>query len=123
MRQPPSHLSRQELDQLRARLEQERERLHMLVRSTGERTQLAQESGDAGEEPTDYADQGLEITTEDTEQALGENDQALLNQVERALARMADGSYGLSEFTGKAIPKERLEVLPWVTTNVDDPVR
>jgi RNA polymerase-binding transcription factor DksA len=35
---------------------------------------------------------------------------------------MDEGTYGLSEVSGRPIPLERLEVLPWATTTVDDPV-
>lgn len=123
MNQPQTHLPEQALARLRARIEQERERLQSLVRSAGQSAQHTGESDPVDEEPRDYADQGLQITTEDTELALSENDQVLLDQVERALARLGDGTYGFSEVTGKPIPLERLEILPWATTNVDDPVR
>jgi RNA polymerase-binding transcription factor DksA len=43
-----------------------------------------------------------------------------LAQIEKALARIADGSYGISEVSGKPIPVERLEVLPYATTLVDE---
>jgi RNA polymerase-binding transcription factor DksA len=35
-----------------------------------------------------------------------------LEQVTAALRRMAEGTYGLCERCGKAIPSERLEILP-----------
>jgi len=46
-----------------------------------------------------------------------------LAQVERALQRMDAGTYGLSEVSGRPIPLERLEALPWATTTVDDPAQ
>lgn len=38
---------------------------------------------------------------------------AMLEDVRRARQRLADGSYGLCEVCGKALPAERLEVRPW----------
>lgn len=45
-----------------------------------------------------------------------------LAQFDRALARMAEGTYGYSEVSGKPIPTERLEALPWATTLVGERV-
>lgn len=38
-----------------------------------------------------------------------------LEDVRRARARVADGSYGWCEVCGEPIPAERLEVRPWAT--------
>jgi DnaK suppressor protein len=35
-----------------------------------------------------------------------------LSRVERALQKIADGTYGLSDTSGEAIPRERLEAVP-----------
>ena len=43
-----------------------------------------------------------------------------LARVDRALARIAAGTYGVSEVSGKPIPRERLEVLPTASTLVDE---
>ncbi len=71
-------------------------------------------------DPEDFGDMGQDITTADTEMALSANDRQILAQVERALQRMDDGTYGISEVSGQPIPLERLDALPWATTNVDD---
>ena len=39
--------------------------------------------------------------------------QALLTDVERALVKLDEGSYGICDNCGAAIPPERLEGLPW----------
>ena len=46
--------------------------------------------------------------------------QADLNQIDGALARIKAGTYGVSEVSGKPIPLERLEALPYATTLVDE---
>ena len=38
-----------------------------------------------------------------------------LADVERALAKLADGSYGVCDRCGEPIPPERLEAIPWAT--------
>jgi RNA polymerase-binding transcription factor DksA len=40
---------------------------------------------------------------------------AMLEDVQHARARVADGSYGRCEVCGQPIPDERLEVRPWAT--------
>jgi RNA polymerase-binding transcription factor DksA len=112
------------LAELRARLEDERNRLRSLSGDAAPDriASIAElDPGDAfAAEPQDFGDQGYDLQMENTEMALSRNDQLLLDQVERALRRMDEGTYGLSEVTGKPIPIERLEALPWATTNVDD---
>lgn len=38
-----------------------------------------------------------------------------LERVQRALNKIADGTYGLSDVSGQAIPRERLEAVPEAT--------
>jgi RNA polymerase-binding transcription factor DksA len=47
-------------------------------------------------------------------------DREELAQVNRALERIAQGTYGRSEVSGKPIPIDRLEALPHATTLVDE---
>lgn len=46
--------------------------------------------------------------------------QGELAQVDRALARIMAGTYGVSEVSGSPIPRERLDALPSATTLVDE---
>ena len=68
----------------------------------------------------DFSEMARDVTDEATNLALSDNDRRILAQVDHALARMEAGSYGFSEVSGKPIPLERLDALPWATTNVDD---
>jgi len=58
----------------------------------------------------------------DREAEIDENarDRKELAQVNRALERIEKGTYGLSEVSGKPIPIERLEALPYAITLVDE---
>jgi DnaK suppressor protein len=47
------------------------------------------------------------------EQSILVNQQALLTQVEGALQRLADGTYGLCAEDNKPIPPQRLVAIPW----------
>jgi DnaK suppressor protein len=118
--QAVSGLDAQALADLRARLEAERERLLGMVATEEENTSASAPEDPLTADVQDYGEQGFDLTQEDIELALEDNDRRQLAQVEKALRRMAEGTYGLSEVSGKPIPLERLEVLPWATTNVGE---
>jgi DnaK suppressor protein len=104
---------------LRARLEAERERLRGILQELDADVRDAEPP----DEPEDYGEMGRDLTEEGTARALVADQEQLLAQVERALQRMDEGTYGLSEASGRPIPLERLEALPWATTTVDDPAK
>ena len=45
---------------------------------------------------------------------------SIRRQIRKALNRISQGKYGISEISGKPIPQERLEVYPQATTLVDE---
>ncbi len=59
------------------------------------------------------ADAGTDSFDRDFCLSLLTTDQQALDEVEAALNRIKDGTYGVCELTGKPIPRPRLEVLPW----------
>lgn len=61
------------------------------------------------------ADDGTEAFEQAASLALHRNEQALLDQVERALARMEKGTYGICERCGEPIDYARLEALPYAS--------
>jgi RNA polymerase-binding transcription factor len=66
-------------------------------------------------EPADNEDPGnlaSELYQDELDQGLAERLRAELAAVERAEARLAAGTYGLSVESGEPIPDERLEALP-----------
>jgi DnaK suppressor protein len=50
---------------------------------------------------------------------LAEHESRELMSIERALHRMREGTYGICEVSGKKIPIERLNILPYTTVSVD----
>lgn len=51
---------------------------------------------------------------------LEENSSHVLEEIDAALVRIEDGTYGLCTECGKPIGEERLEALPWATLCIDD---
>ncbi len=68
-----------------------------------------------GEGPGDEADAGSKTFEREHEMSLANNSRDLLLQVQRALARIDDGTYGRCESCGNAIPKPRLQAAPRAT--------
>ena len=70
---------------------------------------------DTGEE-NDYAQDPLNLASElyedELDEGLSEDLRRQLEAVERAEARLAAGTYGLSIESGEPIPDERLEAIP-----------
>ncbi len=51
---------------------------------------------------------------------LGENSEHLLSEIEAALVRVENGTYGTCVKCGRTIPPERLEANPWASLCIDD---
>jgi DnaK suppressor protein len=63
----------------------------------------------------DQADTGSKAFEREHEMTLANNTRELLHQNERALARIANGTYGICESCGNAIGKLRLQAFPRAT--------
>lgn len=77
--------------------------------ASGEERRLQLDSVD---EPEDAGDDAQKTNLLDNDAALVERNRARLGDVERALAKIEDGSYGLSDLTGAPIPRARLDAAP-----------
>jgi DnaK suppressor protein len=79
-------------------------------------TDIASRLGDAvGDAGDDQADVGAKTFEREHELALTHNARELLAQNERAIARIAAGTYGTCESCGEAIGKARLQAFPRAT--------
>jgi DnaK suppressor protein len=114
------HLDADKLSRLKSQLEAEQKRLKAEIAEAHDGGAVDMSVEPLLKEPEDFAEMAQDITTEETEQAITANELGILDQIEKALHRMQEGVYGLSEVTGRPIPYERLKALPWATTNVDD---
>lgn len=74
----------------------------------------------AVDEVETYEDDAQKINLRDNEAALIQHNAARLAQVKRALEKIEQGTYGLSDRSGKPIPRARLDALPESLWNVDE---
>jgi RNA polymerase-binding transcription factor DksA len=54
--------------------------------------------------------------------ALSAQARQTVSEIDAALERMANGTYGYSTVSGAPIPRERLEAIPWATVLVEEKV-
>ena len=80
---------------------------------------------DTGEEADDQdpANLASELYQDELDQGLAEDLRDQLAAVERAEARLAGGTYGISVVSGKPIPDERLEAIPTAERLADEEAR
>jgi DnaK suppressor protein len=111
-------------DEFRALLEQERERLTSAVgflhdENTGS---IEDELGEVGHPGSDnhIGDTATATYDRELEEGLEEGAQHTLEQVNAALKRIEDGTYGTCEACGKPIGEDRLRALPWASRCIDD---
>jgi DnaK suppressor protein len=81
-----------------------------------------EDTGESGNEE-DPANRASELYEDALDQGLADELRKELAAVERAEARLADGTYGLSIESGKPIPDERLEAVPTAERTVEEEAR
>ena len=103
-----------ELSAVKAELQGEMKRLVEEIASAEEGlADLIRDSGEGAGD--DQADAGSKTFEREHEMSLANNARELLEQNERALSRLGDGTYGVCERCGKPIGKLRLQAFPRAT--------
>jgi len=114
-------LAQSTLDRFRKRLEEERERLEGLVRdieAEREEVRLTETSSDRSPDPNTAEGGSLAFEME-KELSLWQNAQDILAKIEEAVSRIDEGTYGVCDECGNAIPVARLDALPYTKLCVD----
>jgi len=103
------------MDPARARelLAAERQRIEQALK------QREKDAGDQWEEE-DPANQGSDLFQDELDEGLADDLREELAAVERAEARLAGGTYGLSVQSGKPIPDARLEAVPTAERTIEE---
>jgi DnaK suppressor protein len=60
-------------------------------------------------------EEAVDLQETDVEQAILDNEKALLAEVQQALARIENGTYGICTNCGQPISEKRLEAIPWAS--------
>ena len=110
------HLSPEQVESLRRRLETDRD---FLLRLRQAEVVTAAASGDLVPDVGDRQDAAAQEAAQLTQWSLADHERAHLQQIEDALRRIADGSYGVCELSDEPIPYARLLVEPTARTTVE----
>lgn len=87
--------------------------------SSMEREALTRSGENLSNLPIHMADMGTDNYEQEFTLGLMEKDRQLLREINSALRKIEDGSYGICEGTGKPISKGRLEVAPWARYSIE----
>jgi RNA polymerase-binding protein DksA len=110
-----------DVDAFRERLERERERLQHARETVNHTSSLSEETGDLAIGAEDHlADNATEVFMRELDDGLGENAEHVLAEIDAALQRIDEGTFGTCAACGGPIGEERLEAVPYATLCIDD---
>jgi DnaK suppressor protein len=118
MNTPTSKLDQAFIEQQRRRLTTLRDEL-LRATQAGE-AEEAQIRSQALDEAHESEDDAQKLAMLELDGTAVERSIQRLTSIERALQKIKDGTYGLSDATGAPIPRERLEAVPEATHTVSE---
>jgi DnaK suppressor protein len=110
MTDAPPHLDAKFIETKRRELTSLRDALKKSAAAT-ELEENGVKDASAGQ-PREFEDDAQKLEILEKEGVLVNRSVERLSRIERALARIEAGTYGLSEISGERIPKERLNAMP-----------
>jgi DnaK suppressor protein len=104
---------------------QQRKRLEAMRRELlgGEEDTVADErtsQEEHGDEAEEFEDEAQGMAQNEVNQALHDVNDQRISDIERALQKIDEGTYGLSDESGEPIPRARLEVMPEAIFTVEE---
>jgi DnaK suppressor protein len=114
--------TKKDLEPIRRKLEEERQQLQRQFSELEQSSLAASQSELSGEMAFDeeYADAGTATFEREKDLSLSNNIRDLIDQIDRALRRMEEGTYGLCVRCGNPIEKARLAALPYAELCIKD---
>jgi RNA polymerase-binding transcription factor len=115
-------LTKTEIKELKAQLLAERADLQAQHKELEESSFSTNQSDLTGEMSFDeeYADAGTATFERERDLSLVNNLRDLIDRIDKALAKIEDGTYGLCDRCGKPIEKLRLKALPYANLCIKD---
>jgi DnaK suppressor protein len=104
-------------DHARELLARERSRIERLLADAKSREE------DEDPDPYEASDVAPDLVEAELGEGLAERLSEELEAVERAEARLEEGTYGLSVESGEPIPDGRLEIIPWAERTAEEQAR
>jgi RNA polymerase-binding transcription factor DksA len=111
-------LTPKELEQYRDILNRMRRELAGRVHDLEEEA-LKSSGGNLSNMPLHMADVGTDTFDQDFNIGMAQAERGIVQEIDEALKRIADKTYGMCMLTGKPIPKGRLAAMPWAKYTVE----
>jgi RNA polymerase-binding protein DksA len=110
-----------ETDRFRETLLEERTRVAAAIQNLHDEHPgtLAEDAGEETAYDNHLADTATETYDRELDYTLEENSEHVLAEIDAALKRMEEGTYGTCTNCDREIALERLEALPWATLCID----
>ena len=108
-------------EQFRTILEEERRRVVAAISYLHEENpgSIIDETEEIGGTDNHLAETATVTLDREIDYTLEENSEHVLTEIDGALTRIAEGSFGRCRTCDGLIPEERLEALPWATECID----
>lgn len=108
-------LKPEEIERFKQRLENMRDQMLNAIRDASVDVKAAEEKRGYSQH---QADEGTDTFNRTISLELSNKELSVLRQIERALEKIKEGSYGICDISGEEIPLKRLEVIPYATMTV-----
>ena len=118
IREIKTKLSKKELDEYRVLLHAKRRQLIGML-SGMEDEALRSSGGNLSNMPVHMADMGSDVYEQDFTLGMAETERAIVNEIDAALQRIEDKTFGVCQMTGKPISKARLDAKPWAKYTIE----
>lgn len=109
-----------DLNSIRATLEKKRDEIRQNLASLTEAHPTPVGAIEASDGSQEFEDVAVDFLEMQQEQSIQYNEQALLTEVEQALGRLDNGTYGKCVVCGQPIPEKRLQAIPWAARCIKD---
>jgi DnaK suppressor protein len=103
------------LDQQRKRLSAMRDQL-----LSADAAEAARQRAPRSEVAEDIEDDAQQMAQSEIDESIASVERQRLRAIERALAKIDEGTYGLSDLSGEPIPKARLEAMPDAVLTIEE---
>ena len=108
-------LSKEQVEQFRKKLEALKEQITNQVRGANESVKLPEEGKGYSQH---QADEGTDDFVRTVNLEVSDKEFKILRQIERALEKINEETYGICDLTEEEIPLARLEAVPYATMTV-----
>ena len=100
---------------MRRRLEEKQAEIEQHIATLTGRPVPPEDAIQASDGVVEPEEEAVDLQETDVEQAILDSEKTLLAEVQQALVRIDNGTYGICSNCGQPIPEKRLEAIPWAT--------